>query len=359
MRMLGIGLYEPPARLLAWFYAITNNYILAISMMALLVMVITAPLVLKSTKGMLEMQKLQPHMRRLQAEHRGDRQKLNEEMMLLYKEHKVNPLASCLPLVLQFPVFIIMFRILHGLTHKVSGEVGFQPLYIPQSSQLYQSLHGKETMMSWGLDLAARPYQVLQRSFTEGLVYALLVIALGGLYFVQQRMVAARATVAPTMSPTQQKLMQYLPVVFAAFLFFYLTGLVIYYMAQAIFRIGLQYYITRKFYHGDESLGRQAIAAGNEARELAKKDGGSGGGGLFANAKRELNGAKGQPAKGQSDAKAGGRAASAKGAATVPAPAVSSKRVTQPKGKPTAARPPSSGRAARPGDAGATNKKKP
>ena len=349
--MLGIGLFEPPARLLAWFYAITNNYILAISMMALLVMVITAPLVLKSTKGMLEMQKLQPHMRRLQAEHRGDRQKLNEEMMLLYKEHKVNPLASCLPLVLQFPVFIIMFRVLHGLTNKDAAlGTGFQPLYIPHTSQLYQSLVGKETMMSWGLDLAARPYQVLQRSFTEGLVYALLVIALGGLYFVQQRMVAARATVAPTMSPTQQKLMLYLPVVFAAFLFFYLGGLVIYYMAQAIFRIGLQYYITRKFYHGDESLGRQAIAAGNEARELNKKDGG--GGGLFANAKRELAGARGQ----QPPAKGAGKAAAAP--KTV-APPVASKRVTPPKGKPTAARPPSSGRASRPdGSSGSSSKKK-
>ncbi len=343
------GLYEPAAQVLAWFYSFTNNYILAISLMALVVMLITAPLVLKSTKGMLEMQKLQPHMRRLQAEHRGDRQRLNEEMMALYKEHKVNPLASCLPLVLQFPVFIIMFRVLHGLTNR--GPNGtFEPLYIPKSSALYTSLVGKTEMLSWGLDLAARPYKMLAESFWPGIVYALLVIALGVLYFVQQRMVAARATVAPTMSPTQQKLMQYLPVVFAAFLFFYLTGLVIYYMAQAIFRIGLQYYITRKFYHGEESLGRQATAAGAEAREIAKKDGG--GGGLFANAKRELNAGKGQPAASK-NGKAG--AVPAKGAPAAPAP-VNSKRVTQPKGKPTSARPPSTGRAGRPGGAGSKKK---
>jgi YidC/Oxa1 family membrane protein insertase len=351
--MLGIGLYEPFAKLLAWFYSFTNNYILAISVVALLVMVVTAPLVLKSTKGMLEMQKLQPHMRRLQADHRGDRQRLNEEMMNLYKEHKVNPLASCLPLVLQFPVFIIMFRVLHGLTNR--GPDGtFEPLYIPKSSQMYQSLVGKTQMLSWGLDLAARPYKVLAASFTEGIVYALLVIGLGILYFVQQRMVAARATVAPTMSPTQQKLMQYLPVVFAAFLFFYLTGLVIYYIAQAIFRIGLQYYITRKFYHGEESLGRQAIAAGNEARELAKKDGG-GGGGLFGNMKRELASAKAPAAKGGAK---GADAPSGKGGGTAkatPVP-VNSKRVTQPKGKPTSGRPPSSGRASRPGGAGSKKK---
>ena len=345
------GLYEPAAQLLAWFYAFTNNYILAISVMALLVMLITAPLVLKSTKGMLEMQKLQPHMRRLQAEHRGDRQRLNEEMMALYKEHKVNPLASCLPLVLQFPVFIIMFRVLHGLTNR--GPNGtFEPLYIPKSSKLYESLVGKTEMLSWGLDLAARPYKMLAESFWPGIVYALLVIALGILYFVQQKMVAARATVAPTMSPTQQKLMQYLPVVFAAFLFFYLTGLVIYYMAQAIFRIGLQYYITRKFYHGEESLGRQAIAAGNEAREIANKDGSGGGGGLFANAKRELSSARGQ----QPAAKGGNSSPPAK-AASQPAPATASKRVTQPKGKPTNNRPPSSGRAARPGGSGSSKKK--
>jgi YidC/Oxa1 family membrane protein insertase len=147
------------------------------------------------------------------------------------------------------------------------------------------------------------------------------------LYFVQQRMIAARAQVAPNMSEAQAKMMQYLPVVFAALLIFYLTGLVIYYMAQAIFRIGLQYYITHKFYKGEHSLGRQAQAAGERARELAKKDGG--GGGFFAQAKRELNAAKQtQPAK------AGG----AKPAGS-PTP---SKRVTPPKNRPT----PSSGRPA-------------
>ena len=79
-------LYEGPAWLLAKFYDFTHNYILAISMIALVVMLITAPLQLKATKGMLEMQRLQPQLRRLQQEHRGDRQKLNEEMMKLYQE---------------------------------------------------------------------------------------------------------------------------------------------------------------------------------------------------------------------------------------------------------------------------------
>jgi YidC/Oxa1 family membrane protein insertase len=133
------------------------------------------------------------------------------------------------------------------------------------------------------------------------------------------------------MSETQAKLMQYLPVVFAVFLVFYLTGLVIYYMAQAIFRIGLQYYITHRFYKGEHSLGRQAQAAGERAREISKKDGG--GGGLFAQARRELSSTKQAPAK-------------------PPVTPTTSKRVTPPKNRPTPTsgntRPASTGKSVRP-----------
>ena len=338
------GLFEPPAALLAWFYSFTHNYIIAISMIAMVVMIITAPLVLKSTKGMLEMQKLQPEMRKLQQEHRGDRQKLNEEMMKLYQHHKVNSMASCFPRLLQMPVFIIMYRVLHGLTaHKVGAEgyPGFTPQYVSHSTKLYQSLVGQHEMIAWGLDLSKRPSQMIAESFVKGLPYALLVVSLGVLYFVQQKMVAARAQVAPNMSETQAKMMQYLPVVFAFFLVFYLTGLVIYYMAQAIFRIGLQYYITHRFYKGEHSLGRQAQAAGERAREIAKKDGG--GGGLFANAKRQIADAK-QPVKQGAGGKPG----------TNGKPPTVSKRVTPPKNRPTSStrniRPASTGKAARPND---------
>ncbi len=333
------GLFEPPAALIAWFYSFTHNYIIAISMIALVVMIITAPLVLKSTKGMLEMQKLQPEMRKLQQEHRGDRQKLNEEMMKLYQQHKVNPLASCFPLLLQMPVFIIMFQVLRGLTHGRGTPGGFTPQYVSTSSELYHSLVGQHEMLSYGLDLAIRPSQALSESFSKGFVYALIVVSLGVLYFVQQKMVAARAQVAPNMSEAQAKMMQYLPVVFAFFLVFYLTGLVIYYMAQAIFRIGLQYYITHRFYKGEHSLGRQAQVAGERAREIAKKDGG--GGGLFAQAKRELN-----SAKQSGDKQTGGK---------TPVTPTTSKRVTPPKNRPTpsgsSVRPASTGKTVRPRDA--------
>jgi YidC/Oxa1 family membrane protein insertase len=264
-------MFELAARLISTFYAWTHNYALAIGLVAVVVMLLITPLTLKSTKGMLEMQRLQPEMRRLQAEFKGDRQKMNEAMMKMYQEHKVNPMASCLPIAAQMPVFIIMFQALHGLISKAADGVTFAPKYLNKTSELYKSLVGQTEMVSFGIDLALKPVDAVRENFATGLIYVFLVAALAALYFVQQKMVASR-TVSPTMSATQAKIMQYLPVFFAVFQLFLPTGLIVYYMVQAIIRIGQQQYITKRFYGNDSSLGRQAQAAGERAREMSKSD---------------------------------------------------------------------------------------
>ncbi len=350
-------MFEIPAGLLAWFYSLTHNYVIAIALIAVVVMAITTPLTLKSTKGMLEMQRLAPEMRKLQNEYRNDRTKLNEEMMKLYQEHKVNPAASCLPIAAQMPIFLVMFRILRGLVYRPSeankaGPIseatlraidgthdsmqGFIPRFLSIDSELYQSLYDKTTMPSFGLDLDLSAAQALSQGLGKGFVYAMLVVLLGALYFGQQKMVAARATISPSMSPTQQKLMQYLPVFFAVFQIFFLSALVVYYIFQTLLRILQQYYITKKFYGHEESLGRQAQRAGEAAREEAKKSGDSGGG-LFAQAKRDLTAGRddakpNKPGKPTSGAKSGNGAKSGKGSGkAIP---TSSKRVTAPKNRP-------------------------
>jgi YidC/Oxa1 family membrane protein insertase len=238
---------------------------------AVVVMLLITPLTLKSTKGMLEMQRLQPEMRRLQAEFKGDRQKMNEAMMKMYQEHKVNPMASCLPIAAQMPVFIIMFQALNGLISKAADGVTFAPKYLNKTSELYKSLVGQTEMVSFGIDLALKPVDAVRDNFATGLIYVFLVAALAALYFAQQKMVASR-TVSPTMSATQAKIMQYLPVFFAFFQLFLPTGLIVYYMVQAVIRIVQQQYITKRFYGNDSSLGRQAQAAGERAREMSKDD---------------------------------------------------------------------------------------
>jgi YidC/Oxa1 family membrane protein insertase len=346
------GVFEVPASLLAWLYEITSSYAGAIAIIAVIVMVLVTPLNLKSTKGMLEMQRLAPEMRKLQGEHRDDRQKLNEEMMKLYQEHKVNPMASCLPLVAQMPVFIIMFRILHGMTYRPVGgnkliaqavldaggdsrPIGFMPRYLSSTSPLYESLARGDHMKSLGLDLSRSPAEMLGENFGLGLIFAGLVVVLGILYWVQQRMVAARAAVSPTMSVSQQKMMQYLPVAFAVFQIFFLLGLVVYYIVQTILRIAQQAYITKRFYSGEHSLGRQAQAASERAREL-HKDGGGAPGGLFGS----LGGQKGASAdkRAKDDGGSSGRAAKPSAAAKPAAGAPSTqpnKRTTAPKNRPT------------------------
>jgi YidC/Oxa1 family membrane protein insertase len=264
-------MFELAARLISMFFAWTHNYALAIGLVAVVVMLLITPLTLKSTKGMLEMQRLQPEMRRLQAEFKGDRQKMNEAMMKMYQEHKVNPMASCLPIAAQMPVFIIMFQALNGLISKAADGVTFAPKYLNKTSELYKSLVGQTEMVSFGIDLALKPVDAVRDNFATGLIYVFLVAALAALYFVQQKMVASR-TVSPTMSATQAKIMQYLPVFFAFFQLFLPTGLIVYYMVQAVIRIVQQQYITKRFYGNDSSLGRQAQAAGERAREMSKND---------------------------------------------------------------------------------------
>jgi YidC/Oxa1 family membrane protein insertase len=262
-------MFTPFAWLIDTFYGWTHNYVFAISLVALAIMILIAPLTMKSTKGMLEMQRLQPEMKKLQQQYKGDRQMLNQEMMKLYSDHKVNPLASCLPLLAQMPVFIIMFQVLNGLG-RIGADGTFDPKHIAADSALYKSLDKTNEMLSFGLDLAISPANAMGDDIVRGIPYALLIIGLGGLFFIQQRMVASRTT-SPTMSPTQAKIMQYLPVAFALFQVFLPTGLVVYYGVQAIIRIVQQGYITRRFY-GENGLGREAQDASVRARELKDDD---------------------------------------------------------------------------------------
>jgi len=268
-------------------------------------------------------------------------------------------MASCLPLLAQAPVFYIMFRVLRGLIYEPRGaalpvaqavwgaferpaevaDPGFIPRYLAIDSSLYESLYGKHEMMSLGLDLSKSAAVEVANGFVTALPYVLLVVVLGALYFVQQRMVAARASISPTMSASQQKLMQYLPVFFAIFQIFFLAALVVYYIFQTLLRIAQQAYITRAFYGHDESLGRQAQRAGEAAREEAKKNP-DGGGGIFAQAKRDLAGPK--PDKADKVDKAG--KSKAKPPVDASSKEVTSKRVTPPKNRPT----PSSGAKGRP-----------
>src|SRR4249919_1343237 len=115
--------------ILAFFYGIIPNLGISIILLTILVMLVMFPLTAKQAKSMMAMQRAQPEIKKLQAKYKNDRAKLNEEMMKFYQENKINPLAGCLPLLVQMPVFLALFRVLRNPYE-----------YVPQSSKLYTFL---------------------------------------------------------------------------------------------------------------------------------------------------------------------------------------------------------------------------
>jgi YidC/Oxa1 family membrane protein insertase len=170
------------------------------------------PLTIKSIKGMNAMRALQPQVKQIQEKHKGDRQKMNEAMMRFYKENKVNPFASCLPLLLQLPVFMSLFFLLKGVEFKdrleASGETHF--IFI-------NNLAEKAT----GPDLVI-----------------LMVLFIGS-------QMASTLVMSVTADKTQQRIMLLLPLVFAAFIPNFPAGLIVYWITTNFWTLGQQLVVRR------------------------------------------------------------------------------------------------------------------
>ncbi|MHB9111648.1 MAG: YidC/Oxa1 family membrane protein insertase [Thermoleophilia bacterium] len=104
---------DPLYSVLTWIHdSVGVSWALSIILLTILVRIILIPLTVKQYTSMRAMQKLQPQMKEMQAKYKGDKQKLNEEMMKFYRENKVNPFGSCLPLLLQMPIFMALYFML-------------------------------------------------------------------------------------------------------------------------------------------------------------------------------------------------------------------------------------------------------
>lgn len=267
------GLFRLIAQTLNFFYGLYDNYAFAIAMLTLVVMVITTPFTLKGTRSMIQMQRLQPEMRRLQLKYKDDRQKLNEELMAFYKENQLNPLGGCLPLLLQAPIFIILFNVVRGLTNIPEGMTTFVPKYLDEGSTLYQSLLGREEMKAFGVDLAESAQNALGVGFVHGLPHVIMVAIVAVSSYYQQKQIQGRNPNAE-IPPQQKMLMRLMPIMFVGFAFISQAGLVVYFITSNLYRIGMQSYITRSLYKGEDSLGAQAQRAAAEAKKLREEEGG-------------------------------------------------------------------------------------
>jgi YidC/Oxa1 family membrane protein insertase len=301
------SLFEFISWLLNFFYELVPNYAVAIALLTCVVMLITTPLTLKGTRSMIEMQRHQPEIRKLQAQYKDDRQKLNEEMMLFYREHNINPVGSCLPLLIQAPVFSILFYVVRGLTnpYKFTGlqqrlvemgvidqdmvQEGFRPKYLDHGDALYQALLGETHMNAFGIDLSRSASTALAEGFVTALPYFLLVGVIALLSWIQQKQIMGRN--AGTEITQQQRTMMIIgPVMYVVFAFISPAAIGIYFLVSTFWRVVQQYYITRSLYGHDDAPGRQAQRAAQQVRDERKKDGPAGKaqggilGGLLGNA---------------------------------------------------------------------------
>ena len=266
-------MYQLIAKPLEIFYGFWPNYAIAISLLTLSIMIILLPLTLKGTRSMLAMQKLQPELKKLQNKHRDDRQKLNEEVMKFYKENNINPMSGCLPLILQMPVFFVLYRTLYellnrgpygfdvgaGVARSANGVNGglyerfgnFYPKHLDTSSRLYTDLSNSREMRSFGINLAESAQKAFSFGFGKAWPYLLLVLAVTATSFYQQRQIAGRNPQASGINPQQQMLMKIMPLFFAFISLTLPAGIVVYFLVSNVFRIGQQGFITRTMYRDD------------------------------------------------------------------------------------------------------------
>ncbi|CAG1064768.1 Membrane protein insertase YidC [uncultured bacterium] len=195
---------KPFLVVLNFFDRYLGNYGLAIIVLTVIIKVLFYPLTKKSLHSMRDMQRMQPQMAALKEKYKDDKQKMNKELMELYKRHKINPVGGCLPMVLQIPVFIALYEVLY-----VAIELRHAPFFL------------------WITDLSEKdPYYITP-------------ILMGATMFLQQKM-------TPTsVDPAQQKIMMLMPIVFTFMFLSFPAGLVLYWLVNNVLSIGQQYFVYK------------------------------------------------------------------------------------------------------------------
>jgi YidC/Oxa1 family membrane protein insertase len=221
---------------------------LSIILMTFVIRAALIPLTLKQFRSMQELQRHQPEIKKLQEKYKGDKQRLQQETMKFYQEHKINPLASCLPLAAQMPVFISLFYMLRkDLRNDICGQVA-HPCGEAASFLFIPDLTDKAT----------------------GTVLIVLII----LYVGTQ--LASSLLMTVTADKMQRNLMLFLPLIFVTFIISFPAGLIVYWITTNLWTI-LQQQIVKKRV-GPMRPAEPAVAVAGAG---SPADGG-GGGGLLA-----------------------------------------------------------------------------
>ncbi|SDG36732.1 protein translocase subunit yidC [Limimonas halophila] len=222
-------LTKPVFHALDFFAGITGNFGVAIILLVLAIKLVFFPLANKSYRSMAKMRKLQPEMQRLREQFGDDKQRLNQEMMALYKREGANPASGCLPILVQIPFFFAVYKVLF-----VTIEMRHAPFML-----WLDDLSAKDPT-SWINLFGLLPYQVPNLGPIDFLSIGILPIIMGITMYAQQALNPQPA------DATQARIFKLLPIVFTFLLAQFPSGLVVYWTSNNIFTFLQQYIIMRR-----------------------------------------------------------------------------------------------------------------
>ncbi|SNS16915.1 membrane protein insertase YidC [Antarctobacter heliothermus] len=248
-------LTKPIFAVLHWLNAQIGNMGVAIIALTLLLKAILFPLAYKSYASMAKMKELQPEMEKIKERADGDREKLQKEMMGLYKKEKVNPAAGCLPILLQIPIFFSLYKVIFvTLELRHANFFGpFNDLSAPDPTSIYNFFG----LLPWA---SPDPQSILALVFI-----GILPLMLGVSMWLQQKLNPAPA------DPTQQMIFAWMPWVFMFMLGGFASGLVVYWITNNVITFTQQYLIMRSHGYSPDIMGNIKASVKKKDKEQGKK----------------------------------------------------------------------------------------
>jgi YidC/Oxa1 family membrane protein insertase len=223
--------------LLSLFYSMVPNYGVAIILLTLAVTLVLSPLTIKQTRSMRAMQAIQPEVKAIQKALKGDREELSKRLTELYKERGVSPTAGCLPSLIQLPIWLALYRVLRvGVD---AAGTGLTSTVIPDGRLARALIHGGTNFLT--MDLLRSPAEALARGSWDATPYLLLVLlVVGGGYYQMIQSGRRRSVAGERKQRGTGTVSKIMPVFFGLISWSLPTGLVVYFAASSLFRIGLQ-----------------------------------------------------------------------------------------------------------------------
>ena len=257
------------AQLLIMLYGITHNYGFAIIVLTIIIRVVLYPLMQKQMVSMREMQKIQPLMKAIQSKFKNDKERLNKELMALYKVHKVNPMSGCLPLLIQMPILILLFQTLRKFEYlDPSGNISGGFLWI--ANQVEVMVENIPTIVA-GL---AAPEQLIHlpgNGIFNIQALGIMPFLIGGSMWYQQKMTTAGSGASGGSAEQTQKMMTIMMPLMIGFMSFSLpSGLTLYWLTSTLLGIGQQYLINKKMPAAVEPI--KSLESGKKEKPVEKEN---------------------------------------------------------------------------------------